>query len=94
MRAGWDSRDVCGKKIRLENKGQKSFDKMLIGLVLGHDQVGQENNWLWIIIMHALGQACLVILTSNQTFSSLTFPLNKCIFIYYCFVAWIKVIIS
>lgn len=34
MRAGWDSRDVCGKKIRLENKGQKSFDKMLIGLVM------------------------------------------------------------
>lgn len=34
MRARWDSRDVCGKKIRLENKGQKSFDKMLIGLVM------------------------------------------------------------
>ena len=34
MRARWDSRDVCGKKISLENKGQKSFDKMLIGLVM------------------------------------------------------------
>lgn len=34
MRAGWDSRDVCGKKIRLENKVKKAFDKMLIGLVM------------------------------------------------------------
>lgn len=34
MRARWDSRDVCGKKIRLENKVKKAFDKMLIGLVM------------------------------------------------------------